>query len=115
MPLHGYIIHRYPRIRMQRHLRPAFFLIGLVALSIASSAKSQDNLRVDVRLVNIVATVTDGRGRYVPGLTAADFIVEEDGVRQKIAHFSQDQNIPVSVGIVLDTSGSMDRKIKTAV
>jgi Ca-activated chloride channel homolog len=100
---------------MQRNRAPVFFLIGFLAVSIALSAKSQDELRVDVRLVNIVATVTDGRGRYVPGLTAEDFIVEEDSVRQKIAHFSQDQNIPVSVGIVLDTSGSMDRKIQTAV
>jgi VWFA-related protein len=65
--------------------------------------------------VNVVATVTDGGGRYVGNLTADDFILHEDGMPQKISHFSQDQDVPVSVGILLDTSGSMERKIRTAV
>src|SRR5258706_11561941 len=72
-------------------------------------------VRVDVRLVDVVATVTDARGRYIPNLSAGDFILEEDGKPQPITHFSQDHNVPVSVGILLDTSGSMDRKIRTAV
>jgi Ca-activated chloride channel homolog len=72
-------------------------------------------VRVDVRLVNVIATVTDGRGRYVPNLTPDDFILEEDGKPQQISHFSQDRNVPVSVGVLLDTSGSMDRKIRTAI
>jgi VWFA-related protein len=66
-------------------------------------------------LVDVVATVTDARGRYIPNLSAGDFILEEDGKPQPITHFSQDHNVPVSVGILLDTSGSMDRKIRTAV
>jgi Ca-activated chloride channel family protein len=70
---------------------------------------------VDVRLVNIIATVTDEYGRYIGNLTADDFVVQEDGTTQKISHFSQDHDVPVSVGIVLDTSGSMERKIRTAV
>jgi VWFA-related protein len=66
-------------------------------------------------LVNVIATVTDSRGRSVSNLTANDFVLEEDGKPQEITHFSQDQNVPVSVGVLLDTSGSMDRKIRTAV
>jgi Ca-activated chloride channel family protein len=72
-------------------------------------------VRVDVRLVNVIATVTDPHGRYVSNLAAGDFVLEEDGVPQQITHFSQDQNVPVSMGVLLDTSGSMDRKIRTAV
>src|SRR5947207_6937139 len=72
-------------------------------------------VRVDVRLVNVVVTVTDSRGRYIPNLTEDDFVLEEDGWAQHISHFSQDRNVPVGVGILLDTSGSMDRKIRTAV
>src|SRR5205823_1447761 len=64
---------------------------------------------------NVIATVTDTHGRYLPDLEANDFILEEDGIPQKISHFSQDHNIPVSMGVLLDTSGSMDRKIRTAV
>jgi VWFA-related protein len=71
-------------------------------------------LKVDVALVNIVATVTDEAGHYVADLSADDLIVEEDGKPQTIAHFSQSNDVPVSMGIVLDTSGSMERKIGTA-
>src|SRR5262245_27971853 len=90
----------------------AFALLTLL-LTLAALVGAQ--VRVDVRLVNIVATVTDARGRNISNLTVEDFILEEDGKPQQITHFSQDQNVPVSVGILLDTSGSMDKKIRTAV
>jgi VWFA-related protein len=86
-------------------------VLAIVAIAVVIAAQ----VRVDVRLVNVVATVTDSHGRYVPNLSADDFTLEEDGAQQEISHFSQDQNVPVSVGILLDTSGSMDRKIRTAV
>jgi len=92
-----------------------FQACGLFATLVTLSAVVAAQVRVDVRLVNVIATVTDGRGRYVPNLTQDDFILEEDGKRQQISHFSQDRNVPVTVGILLDTSGSMDRKIRTAV
>src|SRR5262245_36642978 len=75
---------------------------------------AQDGLRVDVRLVNIYATVIDSSGRYVDGLKKNDFIVEEDGRKQLLSHFDHNQDTPVSVGIVLDTSGSMRLKLDTA-
>lgn len=65
----------------------AFPIFG-AALTISAIVAAQ--VRVDVRLVNVVATVTDVRGRYVPNLTANDFILEEDGKAQEISHFSQD-------------------------
>jgi Ca-activated chloride channel family protein len=63
--------------------------------------------RTGVELVNVTATVTDGSGRFVPGLTKNDFRVYDDGALQPITHFSSER-VPVSLGIVLDTSGSMD-------
>ena len=71
-------------------------------------------LKVDVALVNVVATVTDETGHYVSDLTQDELIVFEDGQEQKISHFSQSNDLPVSMGLVLDTSGSMERKIGTA-
>jgi VWFA-related protein len=71
-------------------------------------------IRVDVQLVNVVATVTDNRGRYVPDLKISDFVLMEDGSPMQISHFAYSNDLPVSVGIVLDTSGSMERKIGTA-
>src|SRR5690242_4280743 len=95
-------------------------LSSLVFLAVFAARPAQKleqapaDLRVDVRLVNVFATVTDNSGRYVSGLTKDDFVLEEDGIKQEVAHFSQDREIPVSVGIVLDTSGSMQNKLRTA-
>lgn len=86
----------------------------LVLAVLLSSAVAAQVLRVDVSLVNVVATVTDNRGRYVAGLRPQDFILEEDGKAQEIAHFTPSYDVPISLGIVLDTSGSMERKISTA-
>jgi VWFA-related protein len=88
----------------------AFTLTGAILLVSAVFAQ----LKVDVSLVNVVATVTDDKGLYVPDLSAEDFIVKEDGQPQTIAHLTQSDDMPVSMGIALDTSGSMERKIATA-
>ena len=63
--------------------------------------------RTGVDLINVSATVTDRRGRFVSGLDKDDFFVYEDGVLQTLTHFSRER-VPVSLGIALDTSGSMD-------
>jgi Ca-activated chloride channel family protein len=63
--------------------------------------------RSGVELINVTATVTDGRGRFVPGLGIDDFELYEDGARQPITHFSAER-VPVSLGLVVDTSGSME-------
>jgi Ca-activated chloride channel family protein len=59
-----------------------------------------------VELINVTATVTDGEGRFVSGLRKEDFRVYEDGQLQEITHFDNER-VPVSLGIALDTSGSM--------
>lgn len=63
--------------------------------------------RTGIDLINVTATVTDGSGRFVPGLRKEDFAVFEDGKPQQITHFNSER-VPVSLGIVLDTSASMD-------
>jgi Ca-activated chloride channel family protein len=59
-----------------------------------------------VDLINVTATVSDVGGRFVPGLTRDDFVVYEDDQPQEISYFSAER-VPVSLGLVLDTSGSM--------
>ena len=89
------------------------FIIALVfGLLVVSALVAQ--VKVDVQLMNVVATVVDKDGLYVADLNADDFIVEEDGKTQSIAHLSQSNDMPVSMGVALDTSGSMERKINTA-
>jgi Ca-activated chloride channel family protein len=62
--------------------------------------------RTGVELINVTATVSDSSGRFVSGLQKDDFAVYEDGTLQTITHFSAERT-PVSLGIILDTSGSM--------
>lgn len=62
--------------------------------------------RTGVELVNVTATVTDQNGRFVSGLRKEDFRVYQDDHEQEITHFNAER-VPVSLGIVLDTSGSM--------
>jgi len=62
--------------------------------------------RSGVELINVTATVTDSSGRFVSGLRKEDFTIYEDGQPQTITHFSSER-VPVSLGIALDTSGSM--------
>jgi VWFA-related protein len=59
-----------------------------------------------VELINVTATVSDYSGRFVPGLRAEDFVVYEDNQPVQVTHFNAER-VPVSLGIVLDTSGSM--------
>jgi Ca-activated chloride channel family protein len=69
--------------------------------------------RSSVDLVNVTVTVTDASGRFVPGLTQEDFEVFEDGQPQQVAFFSAER-VPVSLGIAIDTSGSMAGEKMTA-
>src|SRR5258706_12961464 len=63
--------------------------------------------RTGVELINVNATVTDQSGRFVSGLNKDDFRVFDDEQLQAVTHFNAER-VPVSLGIVLDTSGSMD-------
>jgi len=66
-------------------------------------------IRRDVNLVVLHATVVDERGRFVPDLRQDNFRVYEDRVEQKVAVFRR-EDIPVSVGLVVDNSASMREK-----
>jgi Ca-activated chloride channel family protein len=70
-------------------------------------------LKVDVDLVLVNASVTDSLNRYVTSLEAQHFQIWEDKVEQKIEYFSS-EDVPISIGIIFDVSGSMKDKIKTA-
>src|SRR5258707_1417170 len=67
---------------------------------------TQDAIKLATDLVNVVVTVTDRSGKAIDGLQKESFRVSEDKVEQPISFFSE-EDTPVSVGIVFDTSGSM--------
>ena len=68
---------------------------------------AQTRIRVDVELQQLTVTVADQNGVLVKGLEARDFMLEVDGAPQPIAHFSEDRETPVTLGILIDRSRSM--------
>jgi Ca-activated chloride channel family protein len=63
---------------------------------------------------SVTVTVTNPQGGYIPGLQRDDFTLYEDGVPQEITYFNTGESEPVSMGLVVDTSGSMKNKIERA-
>jgi len=60
----------------------------------------------DVKVVNIFASVRDKKGQIVRGLTQSDFVLDEDGQPQTIRYFSAESDLPLTLGLLVDTSGS---------
>ena len=97
-------------------LRAAAAGLLLVAAGAVLAAQAPDSpqrrgtsgftFHAGVDLINVDVTVTDASGRFVQGLRQEDFAVYEDDVPQQITHFSAER-VPVSLGLVIDTSGSM--------
>lgn len=77
----------------------------------ASSQEQDQNetFKVDVGLVNILFNVKDKRGGLVSGLNKEDFEISEDGKPQTIKYFTAESNLPLTLGILIDTSGSQQR------
>jgi Ca-activated chloride channel homolog len=95
------------------------FVATLLAVSVAfapSLARAQSqglSLHAESTLVVIPVTVTDASNRFVLGLEKRDFTLLEDGVQQKITQFAG-EDAPLSVGLLVDTSGSMGAKLATS-
>lgn len=94
-------------LRLWTGLAAAAAVVVIVgSSSVAGQKQDEFRFRSGVDLVNVTATVSDRNGRFVPGLRQDDFIVYEENELQEVTHFSNER-VPVSLGIVLDTSGSM--------
>ena len=85
---------------------------AMVALTLAAPALPQEPtgqtpvIKTEVGLVNIFATVRDKNKRIIADLKQEDFRITEDNQDQKIAFFSKEVALPITLGLLLDTSGS---------
>ena len=103
------------RLRSSSSGGPALGTTIVVLLLNALLYAQVTQFKSTVRLIRVVATVVDGKARSVPNLTIDDFILEEDDEPQTITHLLPAAALPISIGVILDTSGSMGRaKIRTA-
>ena len=98
----------------------AFFGGSALAQSGNQSLQSQGDSRpqagnpvttvsVQVNVVNVLATVRDKHGKIVPNLTQSDFVLTEDGRPQTIHYFTRESDLPLTLGLLVDTSLSQRR------
>lgn len=93
--------------------------LSALFVAVVCSAAQQDRtesqqfppIKVEVQLVSLTATIEDNQGHTVAALQKEEFEVYEDGVLQDISVFHNDERVPVSIGVIFDTSGSMVDKI----
>jgi VWFA-related protein len=109
-----------------RALLLVFLFAGSSAASAQQSASSTENrpdqnrqdqdqdqsaatLKVNVNVVQLFFNVKDKRGALIPSLTKNDFQILEDGKPQTIKYFAAESNLPLTLGILIDSSGSQAR------
>jgi VWFA-related protein len=74
--------------------------------------KSQNTLSIQVNLVDVLATVLNRRNKLVPDLTQDDFKILDENAQQTIKYFSRQSDIPLRIGLLMDTSNSIRDRIK---
>ncbi|MGH9791462.1 MAG: VWA domain-containing protein [Candidatus Acidiferrales bacterium] len=90
----------------RKHLFPLLAIAAFLGSASSWAQEPEAQIRVDVELVNLFVTVRDGRGQPVNDLTKNDFRIREDGRAQRIEYFARDTSLPLTLGLLLDTSGS---------
>jgi VWFA-related protein len=90
-----------PKIR----LLLSALLAGAVFCAL-TPAQQPPTYKVDVNVVNVLATVHDRNGRLINDLSKDDFILEEDGIQQEIRYFTRQTEMPLKIGLLIDTSMS---------
>jgi Ca-activated chloride channel family protein len=82
----------------------------VLLLTVASGVSpAQEPIKVDVKLVNVAFSVRDSRGALVDNLTQDDLQVFEDAVPQKTSFFARSLDVPLTLGLIVDFSGSQDQ------
>jgi VWFA-related protein len=78
----------------------------VLALGLAFAQEAEEVLRVDVDLVNLVFSVRDKKGALISDLTKEDVTVFEEGKQQTVKDFVRETNLPLTLGLLVDVSGS---------
>ena len=84
-------------------------LIGSLLLTGSLRFQQQPPISVEVKVVNVLATVRDKHGQIVTNLSKDDFELQEDGRPQTIAYFTRETDLPLKLGLLVDTSLSQRR------
>lgn len=87
-------------------MRALFVFVGSLLL-----AQQDATFSTGVKVVNVLATVRNKHGQIIQNLTKEDFTIQEDGGPQVIRYFSRETNLPLTLGLLVDISGSQRRVI----
>ncbi len=71
-----------------------------------SRPEADQPIKVDVDIVNILASVRDKKGALIPNLEKSDFTIYEDGKQQDIKYFTKETDVALTIGLLVDVSGS---------
>jgi len=100
-------------VRLEERGRPGRGLVFFAALLLLADlpVRSQQSapITLDVNAVNLLATVRDKKGDIVRNLTKDDFTLEQDGKPQTITYFAKESDLPLTLGLLVDTSMSQRR------
>ena len=102
---------RFPSEQLRCAVRWFVFLSAVGSFLVGPTA-AQQPIHVEVNLVNVSFTVRDSKGGLVGNLTNDDFEVLEDDLPQKIAFFARSSDVPLTLGVILDASGSQEHFTK---
>src|ERR1700759_1836924 len=98
--------------RVGIRMAPSKWVLLALLLAVGARIRAQEQVptfTVDTREVDLNISVTDKNGNQVPGIPKTAFKVSENGIEQPIKAFTH-LDVPVSMGIVIDNSGSMRDK-----
>ncbi len=97
---------------LARILVAAFFFAPSIPDVLAQNNVSDQTIRVTVDAVNVLVSVFDKTtGEFIKGLSAGDFEILDEGVRQEITNFSQQTDLPLTIALCMDTSSSVKVKL----
>jgi len=89
--------------------RRLLVLAGLASFAILLAAQQPSTYSVEVKVVNVLASVRDKHGKIINNLAQDDFSLDEDGRPQTIKYFSRETDLPLTLGLLVDTSLSQRR------
>ncbi len=96
-------------MHLQSRRRLVLAVIFLLAAGLPQWGQQEPTFSTDVKVVNVLATVRDKQGRIAKDLAKDDFLLEEDGRPQAIRYFSRQTDLPLTLGLLVDTSMSQRR------
>jgi VWFA-related protein len=115
MSIHGYTPKSNDFVRTRKistvllKLRVISFLALILAAEFELRAQQNEPITLNVNAVSLLATVRDKHGSIVSNLTKDDFVLDQDGKQQTITYFAKESDLPLALGLLVDTSMSQRR------